>query len=109
MNIAQISKVLSKTWRNPRYLWYFIRNVNILRDHFPKVYQRFMTRKNLDLGKVQDLKKLHVILRTTDFVMNLNASRQLEEFGIKSRNDVIKVGGCSLFLAAKKFAQEFGE
>lgn len=34
MNISQISKVLSKTWRNPRYLWYFIRNVNILRDYF---------------------------------------------------------------------------
>jgi hypothetical protein len=83
--------------------------VNILRDHFPKVYQRFMARKNLDLGKGQDLKKLHVILRTTDFVMNLNASRQLEEFGIRSRNDVIKVGGCSLFPAAKKFAQEFGK
>lgn len=108
MNISQISKVISRTWKNPRYFLYFLKNVNILRDHFPKVYQRFITRKNLDLGKGQDLKKLHVILRTTDFVMNLNASRQLEEFGIRSRNDVIKVGGCSLFLAAKKFAQEFG-
>lgn len=109
MKISEIVRVISKTWKNPRYFWYFLKNVNILRDHFPKVYQRYVTRKNLDLGKTQDLRKLHVILRTTDFVMNLNASRQLEEFGIKSRNDVIKVGGCSLFLAAKKFAQEFGE
>lgn len=109
MKISQISKVFFRTWKNPRYLWYFLRNVNFLRDHFPKVHQRFMMRKNLDLGKAQDLRKLHVILRTTDFVMNINASRQLETFGIKSRKDVIKVGGCSLFGAAKKFVQEFGE
>lgn len=109
MKMSQISKVFSRTWKNPRYLWYFLRNVNFLRDHFPKVHQRFMMRKNLDLGKAQDLRKLHVILRTTDFVMNINASRQLETFGIKSRKDVIKVGGCSLFGAAKKFVQEFGE
>ncbi len=109
MGIAEAGKVVSKAWRNPRYLWYFIRNVNVLRDHFPRVYQRFMTRKTLKLGKALNLKKLHVILRTTDFVMNLNASRQLEKFGIKSRNDVIKVGGCSLFSAAEKFAREFGK
>ena len=73
MKLVEIGKVISKTWKNPRYFWYFLRNVNILRDHFPKVHQRFMMRKNLDLGKTQDLRKLHVILRTTDFVMNLNS------------------------------------
>ena len=109
MKLVEIGKVISRTWKNPRYFLYFLKNVNILRDHFPKIYQRYVMWKNLDLGKVQDLRKLHVILRTTDFVMNLNASRQLEDVGIKTRNDVIQVGGCSLFPAAKKFSEEFGE
>ena len=41
--------------------------------------------------------------------MNLNASRQLEDVGIKNRKDVIRVGGCSLFPAAAKFAKTYGK
>ena len=104
----QIRNVLRKALHNPRYLWYFLRNVNVFRDHFPSLYWRFKLRKSLNLGSAADMRRLHVILRTTDFVMNINASRQLEDFGIKTRNDVIRVGGCSLFPAAARFVAEYG-
>ena len=67
------------------------------------------SRKALKLGGPAELSWIHVILRTTDFVMNLNASRQLEDVGIKTRNDVIRMGGCSLFPAAARFAEEYGK
>ena len=107
--IHELKKVLQRARSNPRYLWYFFQNVNIVRDHFPSLYRRYKLRKRLDVGAAADLRKLHVILRTTDFVMNINASRQLEDLGIKTRNDVIKVGGCSLFPAAAKFAATYGK
>ena len=107
--IDQLRNALRKARHNPRYLWYFWQNVNVLRDHFPSVYQRFKLRKCLNLGVATGLQRLHVVLRTTDFVMNLNATRQLEEVGIKIRNDVIRVGGCSLFPAAAHFAASFGK
>lgn len=106
--IVQLKDAFAKTWSNPHYLWYFIRNVNVLRDHFPKIYRRLQNCKALDVGGASGLKKLHVILRTTDFVMNLNASRQLEDFGIKTKSEVIRAGGCSLFPAAEKFAAAYG-
>ena len=65
--------------------------------------------KDLDLGHPCGLRKLHVILRTTDTVMNINASRNLEDIGIVTRNDVIRVGGCSLFKAGAQFARELGK
>lgn len=107
--IAQLKNVMEKGWRNPRYLWYFFRNVNVLRDHFPELYRKMQSRRSLVLGNPSGLSRIHVILRTTDFVMNLNASRRLEDIGIKTRNDVIRVGGCSLFPAAARFAEQFGE
>lgn len=106
--IAQLTDVMKKTWRNPRYLWYFIQNVNVLRDHFPTFYQRLLNRRLLNLGGQSDLLRLHIIVRTTDFVMNINSNRQLEEIGIKTKNDVIRVGGCSLFPAAARFAAKHG-
>ena len=107
--IAQIKNALKKGWRNPQYLWYFFQNVNVVRDHFPSLYRKMQDRKALKLGEPSELSRIHVILRTTDFVMNLNASRQLEDVGIKTRNDVIRVGGCSLFPAAARFAKEYGK
>ena len=107
--IAQLTDVMKKTWRNPRYLWYFIQNVNVLRDHFPTFYQRLLNRRLLNLGGQSDLLRLHIIVRTTDFVMNINSNRQLEDVGIKTRNDVIRMGGCSLFPAAARFAKEYGK
>lgn len=106
--IAQLKNVFKNAWSNPRYLWYFLQNVNILRDHFPSLYRRLQGRKALQLGESSDMSRLHVVLRTTDFVMNLNASRQLEDVGIKTRNDVLRMGGCSLFPAAARFAKEYG-
>lgn len=107
--ISQLINALTKARQNPRHLWYFFQNVNIARDHFPNLYRRYILRKSLDIGSPTDLRKMHVILRTTDVVMNLNASRQLEDAGIKTRNDVIQVGGCSLFPAAAKFAATYGK
>ena len=107
--IAQLRNAFRKVWRNPRYLWYFFLNVNIIRDHFPSVYRKMQGWKTLKLGGQSELSRLHVVLRTTDFVMNLNASRQLEDVGIKTRNDVIRMGGCSLFPAAARFAEEYGK
>lgn len=106
--IGKMIDVLKRSFRNPRYLWYFMQNVHIIRDRFPSLHQIFLRRKKLNLGNLYDLTNLHVILRTTDYVMNLNASRHLESVGIVTRNDVIRVGGCSLFFAAANFAQRFG-
>ncbi len=106
--IAQLKNAFRKAWRNPRYLRYFFQNVNVIRDHFPSVYRKMQDKKALDIGDQRELSSLHVILRTTDFVMNLNASRQLEDVGIKTRNDVIRMGGRSLFPAAARFAEEYG-
>ena len=107
--IAQLKNTMKKGWKNPRYIWYFFQNVNVLRDHFPALYHKMQSRKALKLGGPSGLSRIHVILRTTDFVMNLNASRQLEDVGIKTRNDVIRLGGCSLFPAAARFAEQFGK
>jgi len=107
--IAQLKNAMKKGWKNPRYLWYFLKNVNVLRDHFPTLYRKMQSRKALNLGGPSELLQIHVILRTTDFVMNLNASRQLEDVGIKTKNDVIRKGGCSLFLAAARFAENYGK
>lgn len=107
--IAQLKKLAMKAWRNPRCLWYFFQNVNIARDHFPSLYRKMQDRKALKLGGRSELTQLHVILRTTDFVMNLNSSRQLEDVGIKTRSDVIRMGGCSLFAAAARFVEYYGK
>ena len=106
--IAQLKNAFAKACCNPRHLWYFWRNVNVLRDHFPVLYRNIKLRKHLNLGSVADLARLHVIIRTTDCVMNLNASRRLEDFGIKTKSDVIGAGGCSVFPAAAKFAAIHG-
>ena len=107
--VGPLRKALSKSRHTPRYLWYFWRNVNLIRDHFPRIWLWRQRRLALDIGGPCMLRRLHVILRTTDFVMNINASRQLEDVGIKNRNDVIRVGGCSLFPAAARFAETYGK
>ena len=107
--ISQLKKIFARSMHNPRYAWYFWQNVNLLRDHFPSLYRKIQDRKALELGGPTELSRIHVVLRTTDFVMNLNASRQLEEVGIKTRNDVIRMGGCSLFPATARFVEEYGK
>lgn len=107
--ISELKNAMMRGWKNPRYLWYFFQNVNVLRDHFPVLYRKMQSRKGLKLGGPSGLSQLHVVLRTTDFVMNLNASRQLEDVGIKTKSDVIRMGGCSLFPAAARFAEQFGK
>ena len=62
----------------------------------------------LAIGGPSGLSRLHVILRTTDFVTNVNISRHLEEVGIVSKLDVIRTGGISIFPAAKVFEGKFG-
>lgn len=104
--IMKWNHLLTMSIRNPRYLWYVYRN------HSPFIF-RMIDNSNksvgLKLGQEIELKKLHVILRTTDFVMNINASRQLEGLGVKTKNDVIRFGGCSLFKAASLFSDAYGE
>ncbi len=107
--IAQLIDAISKSFRNPRYFWYFAQNVNIVRDHFPSVHRAHIAKKALRLGGPRGISKLHVVLRTNDHVMNVNASRQLEDVGIVTRNDVISKGGCSLFPAAAFFADKYGK
>ena len=110
--IAQLKNAMLKARHNPCYLWYLWQNIDIVRDHFPRLYHALQRsrqkRISLDLGGKAALTKLHVILRTTDFVMNLSSSRQLECVGIKTKNDIIRIGGCSLFPAAARFAEKFG-
>lgn len=106
--ISQLKHALRKARRNPRHLWYFLQNVDILRDHFPQTWRRLRERRRLDLGGPRNLSRLHVILRTTDSVESVNRSRDLEDIGIRSKLDVIRTGGCSLFPAARVFADRFG-
>lgn len=104
----KLKQVLTKSWQNPRYLWYAWKNTHYF---FPKIYslQNHFRRSNtFKLGQTSELKKLHVILRTTDYVMNINASRQLEDIGIITKNNVIQTGGCSLFKAASYFSKVYG-
>lgn len=107
--IPQLKEAIRKARKNPRHLWYFLQNVNILRDHFPQTWRRLRERHRLDLGGPRNLSSLHVILRTTDSVENVNTSRQLEDIGIRCKHDVIRTGGCSLFPAARAFMDCHGE
>lgn len=106
--IQQLKDALAKSRKNPAYLWYFWQNLNILRDHFPRLWRFLVERRPLAIGGPSGLSRLHVILRTTDFVANVNSSRHLEDAGIVTKPDVIRMGGCSLFPAAKAFAEKFG-
>lgn len=108
--MGKLKRVFIKTKRNPRYLGYYVRNISkyIMQRYVPSIYG-FFKPKDLDLGQPCGLRKLHVILRTTDTVMNINAPRNLDDIGIVTRNDVIRVGGCSLFKAGAQFAQAFGK
>ena len=89
--VKQLRSVLVKSAKNPMYFWYFLQNVHPVRDHFPRLFSLLRRKKYLNLGDKSNLNKLHVILRTTDFVMNTNSARQLEDIGIKSRIDVIRI------------------
>ena len=106
--IPQLKRALCKARNNPRHLWYFLQNVDILRDHFPQAWRRLRERHRLNLGSPRDISRLHVILRTTDSVESVNSSRNLADIGIHSKHDVIRTGGCSLFPAARAFADRFG-
>lgn len=107
--IAQAVEALRRAARDPGYLLYFLRNVDILRDHFPAAYRWWrVERKALRLGGPRAFAQLHVILRTTDRVLNVNASRRLEAMGVASKEDVIRVGACSLFPAARRFMDRHG-
>lgn len=106
--IAQLKDAFRKARENPRHLWYFLQNVNILRDHFPQTWRKLCERRSLNLGGPREISSLHVILRTTDSVESVNSSRQLESTGIRCKHDVIRMGGCSLFPAARKFMDRFG-
>lgn len=107
--ITKLRRVLSKSKKKPGYFFYYLQNVHFVSEHFPHVYNYLKGCTPLKLGGEMDLKRLHVILRTTDSVMNINSSRQLEEIGIVTKNDVIRVGGCSLFKAGARFAELFGK
>ena len=107
--IVQLLNAFRKSLRNPRYLLYFAQNVDVIRDHFPRLHMAMRRRRLVRVGEPGQLRKLHVIMRTTDLVMNINSPRLLEDVGIKTRNDVIRIGGCSLFTAAANFAAIFGK
>ena len=104
--IRQIKMLAQKCAKNPRYCGHLLRSAPALLSW---VYRTRRGPMRFDLGEpVERPLSLHVILRTTDAVMNMNSSRALEEIGIVTKRDVIEKGGCSLFGAAKKFAEKFG-
>ena len=104
--IRQIKMLVQKCATNPRYCGHLLRSAPALLSW---VYRTRRGPIRFDLGEpVERPLSLHVILRTTDAVMNMNSSRALEEIGIATKRDVIEKGGCSLFGAAKKFVEKFG-
>ena len=84
---SQLKKAICKARRNPRYLWYFFLNVNVVRDHFPSLYREMQRRKALDLGGQSELSWVHVIQGAVDLVINLNTPRRLVDFAEKTRSD----------------------
>lgn len=108
--IAQAIEALRRAAKDPGYLPYYLKNVDILRDHFPALNQWWrVDRKRLRLGGPRTLSQLHVILRTTDRVLNVSGPRDLEALGVVTKRDVIRTGACSLFPAARRFADEHGD
>lgn len=108
--IAQAYEALRRSLKDLGFLPYYLNHVDILRDHFPAAHQWWCAdRKRLRLGRPRALSRLHVILRTTDRVMNASTSRDLKSMGIVTKLDVIRVGACSLFPAARTFADRHGE
>ena len=110
MNLTRlIKRIFLKCMNDPRRVEYYLKNM-------PELFCRFCVPKwivdrnrKFDLGESVDSPlSLHVILRTTDAVMNMNSSRNLEEIGIVTKRDVIRMGGRSLFGAAKRFVEKFG-
>lgn len=106
--IQQLKEAFRKTRDNPRHFLYFLQNINILHEHFPQTWSKLHERRHLHLGGPRDLSRLHVVLRTTDSVESLNSKRLLEDAGIRNKADVIRKGGCTLFPAARAFADRFG-
>ena len=107
--LRQVKDMVFRILRNPRYFGYYLKNLHLVRDHFPRLHAALAKRKELDLGRaVENPLKLHVVLRTTDRVLNLNANRDLEQIGLVTKRDVIALGGCSLFGAAQRFAEKYG-
>lgn len=107
--LTQIKRFGPRMLRDYRYAIYVCKNVHFIRCHFPRFYAWISPRRRgVCLGEERRIERLHVILRTTDMVMSLNANRQLEPMGVFTKRDVIRVGGCSLFPAARKFQDEYG-
>lgn len=109
MTTGLLKQIIMRIWRHPRYLGFLLKNVfhNWMKTHSPSLY-RYLYNQELDLGSARDIQQLHVIMRSTDQVMSINAARHLEDIGITTRNDVIRMGGCSLFKAAGQFAKTYG-
>jgi len=59
-------------------------------------------------GDMSRYTRLHIILRTTDAVMNATAPRGLEEIGIRTKKDVIRMGAGSVAVAARAFLDKYG-
>lgn len=65
-------------------------------------------RPRIDGKRTESLNKVLVVLRTSDAVMNCNAGRDMDAFGIATKQDVIRHGGITLFAAARAFVEKFG-
>lgn len=108
MNRQTVRRFIGLLAKGPSHAVYFLKNVHFIRDNFPVLYRILNSKRELDLGGPSKIVRLHVILRTTDTVMNLNATRRLEAIGIRTKNDIIRTGGCSLFAAAGRFVAKYG-
>lgn len=79
---------------------------------FPGLYLRMLREPAHILTSGEALSRytrLHVILRTTDAVMNVNQGRKLEKIGLHTKKDVIRMGSGSVATAAREFAARFGD
>lgn len=108
--LSHLLEFLRRSVKDPSYAVYFLRNYRLIRTRFPRVASFLRMRSRW--GRLCEKKggsvysRLHVIIRSTDAVVNVNSSRALECMGIVTKHDVIRAGAKTVFEAAARFCRE---
>ncbi|MGN0888066.1 MAG: hypothetical protein ACI4UY_04205 [Kiritimatiellia bacterium] len=109
---GNLVSVLVRALHDPGYLVYFFRNYHPIRTRFPRLdtylIQRSLESRLKEVPPHNGYRSIHIILRTTDAVVNVNSSRDLEDIGIFTKHDVIRMGARSVFRAARRFVAKYG-
>ena len=110
--LSHLFEFFRRSIKDPMYAVYFLRNYRPIQTRFPQIASFFKKRSRWELLHEKEggavYTRLHVILRSTDAVVNVNSSRALECLGIVTKHDVIRAGAKTVFEAAAHFSREQG-